>query len=229
MDKIGAETLKRMEKAAAYNGAIFRQLNPVVSGDILEIGCGIGSFTEQLVRKGNVTAVDIEKVYIARTKRRLGKRAEVGFGDIEHAQYFFPKGRKFNSMICLNVLEHIKDDQKALSNMSSLLKKEGKIFLLTPAMPLFYGQMDRGLGHFRRYTGEGLKRMFEKSGLQVDTVYYFNWLGGLGWFLNSRVLQRKLLPSHQLALFAFVSRPLLFLERFIKPPFGLSVCIIAHK
>lgn len=229
MDIVGAETLKRMDTARFYNEEIFSLAKPFLKGDILEVGCGIGSFTEKLISVGNVTAIDIEKYYISKTKKALGKRAHVGFGDIEKGKYFFDSSKRFDSIICLNVLEHIQNDTKTLQNIYSLLRKKGTVFLLTPAHPAFFGSLDKGLGHARRYTKSDVRAKFLKAGFKVKRVYYFNSFGGLGWFLNSKLLRRKILPRHQLKVFSIVGRIPLFFEKFVKPPFGLSVVIIASK
>lgn len=229
MDKIGAETLKRMDKASFYNKQIFRLIEKHLRGEILEVGCGIGSFTQKLVSFGHVTAVDIEKFYITRTKKHMKGLASVGFGDVEQGKWFFPSTKKFDTIICLNVLEHIKNDKNALKNMYSLLKKGGKLVLLTPAHQAIYGSLDIGLGHERRYTTGGLSNLFKNIGYKVQDVYYFNWLGALGWGLNAKVLSRKVLPSKQLGLFSIAARITLFFEKFIKPKFGLSVFIVGEK
>lgn len=228
MDVIGAETLKRMETVPFYNDLIFKQFKSLLRGNILEIGCGIGSFTKEMLRFGSVTAVDIEEEYIRKTKLKTKNKASVGFGDIEKGTFFFRK-RNFDTIVCLNVLEHIHKDQDALKNIYKLLNPQGRVFLLTPAHPTAYGEIDKGLSHFRRYTKKSLSNKFRKAGFAVETVYYFNAVGIFGWFLNSRVLKRKILPSNQLVLFRFLAKPILFIEKFIKPPFGLSVCLIATK
>ncbi len=229
MDHIGAETLKRMDTARFYNDEIFRRAKPFMHGDILEIGCGIGSFTKKLTKRGDVWAIDIEKYYISKTKKALGKSAHVGFGDIEAGKYFFYSKKKFDSIICLNVLEHIKNEDTTLKNISNLLKKGGSVFLLTPAHQLFFGSLDQGLGHERRYTVKKLGDQFTKAGLTVQHTYYFNAFGGIGWFVNSRIFRRKIMPSNQLRIFTMIGRIPLFFEKFIRPPFGLSVIVVASK
>ncbi len=229
MDKVGAETLKRMDTARFYNDVIFHRAEKLLKGDILEVGCGIGSFTKKLATKGNVTSIDIERLYINKTKKALRDNASVGYGDIEKGVYFFDNNKKFDSIVCLNVLEHIKNDDKALLNMYSLLKKGGNIFLLTPAHPFFYGSLDKNLGHERRYKIQHLVKLFVKSHFKIQRSYYFNLLGGLGWFINSRIFKRQIIPSNQLWAFVLFSRIPLFLENFFVPPFGLSCIVIASK
>lgn len=228
MDEVSIETLKRMKKVDFYNGWLVEKVSKHVRGDILEIGCGIGNMTELLVKLGEVTAIDIEKYYIAKTKKRLGKKARVGFGDAETGR-FFSGGKKFDTVINFNVLEHIEHDEKAVLNMARRLKRGGKLIILTPAHSLLFGNLDVNLGHYRRYSKNSLSEIFKSSGLVVREAGYVNWFGALGWFVNSRILRRKILPSKQLGMFAALSRPFLFFERFFGPPFGLSVLAIGEK
>ena len=227
-DKIGHETLKRMEKVGFYNKWLIKKVAKYLSGDILEIGCGIGNMTEILSGYGDVTATDIEKYYIARTKKRMKKRVSVGFGDAETGKFFF-KNKKFDVVVNFNVLEHIKNDEKAISIMERKLRKGGKLIIVTPAHKFLLGSLDKNLGHHRRYSKKEIRSKFKKAGLSVVELKYLNWFGALGWFLNSRILRRKVLPSNQLGLFAFLSKHLLFLEKFISPLFGLSVLIVGEK
>lgn len=228
MDKVGVETLKRMERVSFYNKWLIKSVEKYLGGAILEIGCGIGNMTELLVGYGEVTATDIDKYYIARTKKRLKKKARVGFGDIEAGEFFFGN-EKFDVLINFNVLEHIDNDQKAINNMVSKLKKGGKLVIITPAHMALFGSLDKNLGHYRRYRKAEIGRKFERAGLRVIESRYLNWFGAVGWFVNSRILRRKLLPSSQLGLFNLISRPFLFLERFASAPFGLSVLIVGEK
>ena len=101
-DIIGIETLKRMEKMGFYNKWLVGKVKDYLSGEILEIGCGIGNITELLVHYGKVTATDIERYYIAKTKKRMKGRALIGFGDAEMGIFFFGN-KKFDVVINFNV------------------------------------------------------------------------------------------------------------------------------
>lgn len=228
MDKLGLETLKRMEKVSFYNKWLIKKVRQYLSGDILEIGAGIGNMTELLAKYGTVVATDIEKYYISKTKKRLKRKVLVGFGDAEAGKFFF-KNKKFDVVISFNVLEHINDDQKAIDNMAAKLKAGGKLIILTPAHRLLFGSLDKNLGHFRRYAKFEIAEKFKNANLDVAEIRYLNWFGAIGWFVNSRLLRRKLLPSKQLSAFAMLAKPFLFLERFLEPPFGLSVLVVGIK
>ncbi|MEK7470473.1 MAG: class I SAM-dependent methyltransferase, partial [Patescibacteria group bacterium] len=182
-----------------------------------EVGAGIGNFTSKLSKYGKVTAIDYDPNY-----------KNANYGDIESNKYFF-KNKKFESIVCMNVLEHIKDDKKALSNMFNLLNHGGKLILLVPAHQWAFGRIDKGLGHFRRYSKNEVVNKLHDSCFLIQDSRYLNWLGLIGWFINARILKRKIIPEGQLGIFDKIARPFLMLEEIIPAPLGLSVLAIGEK
>jgi SAM-dependent methyltransferase len=215
--KIGHKTLEIMSKASWYNNWLMEQIKGYLRGEILEVGAGIGNFTGALKRYGKVTVIDYDPEY-----------KNANYGDIEKGKYFFGR-KKFDSIVCMNVLEHIKDDKKALKNMCSLLRDGGKLILLIPASPFCYGELDKRLGHFRRYTKKSLNNLFKTTGYSINSIRYLNWLGLIGWFINAKVFKERIIPEGQLEIFDYIARPFLWMEEIIEPPFGLSVLAIGVK
>lgn len=228
MDKVGKRGLEIMRASSWYNSWIFSFISPYVFGNILEIGGGIGNFTSLLFNNGRVVSIDIKSEYLPIIKRATRGQAQVGIGDIEKGKYFFGR-KKFDSAICLNVLEHVNDHKRALKNMYKLLKKGGHLCLLVPAHQFLFGKMDENLGHYRRYSKSKLKTLVRKAGFEVLRIRYLNPIGWLGWFLNSRILKEETVPAGQIGIFDRLARPFLVLEKFYDPPFGLSVLIIGRK
>ncbi len=228
MISTGELTLKVMKEASWYNEWLFSLVNPHCRGEILEIGSGIGNFTDLLLKKGNVTAIDIDKKYIDLFKTRRSKGLQSGYGDIEKNKFFF-KDKKFDTIICLNVLEHIKEDNKALANMFSLLNKKGKLILLVPAHKLLFSKFDTNLGHFRRYNVAGTDEKLELSGFKYITSRYINWWAAIGWYIFLKIFKKEQLPDQEVKIFNYLGKFLLWPEKFIKFPFGLSVLAIAEK
>ncbi|OGM04446.1 hypothetical protein A2715_05070 [Candidatus Woesebacteria bacterium RIFCSPHIGHO2_01_FULL_39_32] len=226
MDKVGEYTLQIMKLAGWYNNWLFSLVKPYLKGKILEVGTGIGNFTYLLAKEGEVTSIDIDKVYINKLKKSVS--IKVGYGDIEKGTYFFSK-KKFDCIVCMNVLEHIKNDSVALENMLSLLKPKGRLILLIPAHKFAYGRLDKNLGHYRRYSKGEIVLKLVGSGFKVKKLNFLNFFGIVGWFLNSRLLKRDVLPSSQLRIFDLISRPFLFVEKFIEPRMGLSILVVAEK
>ncbi len=137
--------------------------------------------------------------------------------------------KKFDTIVCVNVLEHIKDDEKALANMFRLLSPKGNLLLFVPALSQLYGALDKQLGHFRRYTKNMLSKKILKAGFQIKKISYSNFFGIFGWYLNSRILKRKRFSILQPLIFdkfvPLISRT----ESLLELPIGMSLFLVAEK
>ncbi len=222
------QTLESMSQAVWYNQWTLNKFKKFLNGEILEVGCGIGNFTKTLVNYGKVWAIDINNEYIKKIQEQIKGNAQVGFGDIEKGEYFF-QTRKFDTIVCLNVLEHIKDDVAAVNNLYKLLKKNGKLILLVPAHRFLYGEIDRSIGHFRRYDKIGLTKRLEKSGFKIILLRSINLLGALGWFMAGKILQKEIVGEGNIKIFNLIAPLVLPLENLIEPPIGTSILIVAKK
>ena len=137
-------------------------------------------------------------------------------------------GERFDTVICLNVLEQIEDDAGSLAAMKAVLEPLGKVALLVPALPALYGTLDRELGHFRRYTRTGLRKLFHDASLSLTHMEYFNLAGVPGWWLTGRVLRRDLIPTGPLAVYEMLV-PLFRLETLLPWRFGQSLIAIGER
>src|SRR3990167_9429618 len=198
-------TLESMNKASWYNDWVFKKFKKYLTGDILEVGCGIGNFTKKLSDHGSVTAIDIEESFLKIAKEKTKDEVLIGKGDIEKGRYFF-KEKKFDAIICLNVLEHIKDDTTALKNIQRLLKPKGYAVLILPAHKSLYGSIDRAIGHYRRYSKGQILKMLKKNELKLIKMRRVNSLGAIGWFLSGKVFKNNTVSEKKLKLFNIFSR-----------------------
>lgn len=228
-DPIGKQALEVMSQAGWYNKWTFELFKSELGDKVLEIGSGIGNYTKMIVKVSkHVYATDIRDEYLKKLNKLKSKNIEVTFADIEKNK-FDQKVSQCDSIVCLNVLEHIMDDLRALRNMRSKLKRGGRLLLLVPSHKEFFGTLDKGLGHYRRYNKSSLQRKLKQAGFKIERIKYINPIAGLGWFLNARVLKKKELWSGNIKIFTALVKPLIFLEKFIEPPFGLSVFVVAKK
>jgi SAM-dependent methyltransferase len=138
------------------------------------------------------------------------------------------RARRFDTVLCLNVLEHIERDDDALATFAALLPPDGRLVIQVPAMHALYGDIDRAIGHYRRYEREELVAKLERHGFVIDECRYFNLPGVLGWYLNSRLLRRRTLPGMQ-ARAASALVPLLQLEQRRPPKRGMCLLAVARK
>lgn len=221
------ETLESMTQAVWYNQWTLKKFAKYLKGDILEVGCGIGNFTKSLLKYGRVFAIDIDKNYIDKIRLSLTK-AQVGVGDIEKEEYFFTS-QNFDSIVCLNVLEHIKEDTTSLMNLFKLLKPGGFLILLVPAHPFLYGEIDRSIGHFRRYTKKELLNKMESIGFNIIKERTINFLGAFGWFVAGKILKEARVENKKIKIFNLFAPLFLSIENIVEPPFGTSILIVAQK
>src|SRR6185437_4450134 len=103
----------------------------------------------------------------------------------------FPAGQSFDTVVCLNVVEHVQDDVGTLENIRNVLAEGGRAIILVPCGPRLYGSLDEVLGHFRRYTKEQLTKVAEQAGFHLEKMLEFNRPGVAGWWLNACVLRRR--------------------------------------
>lgn len=223
-----AKTLESMSQAQWYNQWTKNHFERYLSGEILEIGCGIGNFSKYLSKYGNLTAIDINEEYLKMAKKRIFGQAEVGFGDIERGEYFF-NNRKFNCVVCINVLEHIKDDVKAIRNIHKLLTPGGFLIILVPAHRFLYNSIDKSIGHFRRYEKREFEKILIDNGMEVLRIKSLNFLGIIGWFMAGKLFREKQVSEMKIKIFNLVSPIFLLTENLFELPIGTSILTIARK
>ncbi len=224
------QTLQKMKKLHRYNRWIFSKFQPFLGRRILEIGSGTGNITKFLLDRDFILATDVEPKYLTHLRNTFEKykKFKIEHLDISGAETEHYRSFHIDSVICLNVLEHVEQDEIALRRIFSLLEPGGRLLLLVPSHPSIYGSIDKHLGHHRRYGRRELENKLEAVGFKILLMKYFNRTGTLGWFLNSKVLRRKSLPSFQMRIYNLLV-PLLKLEKFFPLPFGTSLLAVAEK
>lgn len=223
--------LETLSQASRFNEEVWARVEPFMGNDILEVGMGIGIFTEKLLARGRVFGVDIVPEFVAEARRRLGSRqdlksvvADMGAGVPDSLREC-----SFDTIVCMNVLEHIKDDRATLSRFFGLLKPGGRLVLVVPAHKWLFNPLDAHDGHFRRYEKAELRSLMEEAGFHVAHESRFNLFGIAGWLINGTLLRRKDLPSGQMGVFDLLAPWLFRLERLIGPPAGLSLLAVGVR
>jgi 2-polyprenyl-3-methyl-5-hydroxy-6-metoxy-1,4-benzoquinol methylase len=221
-----------MAKAGNYFAWQSRMVLKELGQRVVEVGCGIGNFTGMLLDREIVIALDVEERCVERLQARYPGRRNLHVFCRDASDAAFAELIRFHpdSFVCLNVLEHIADDQKALAAMAAMLPPDGVIVLLVPAFEALYGPLDHNLGHYRRYTRRSMLRMAESLGLAVKIAHYVNAAGLFGWWANAKLFHRQAQSRRQIVFFdRFVVPVISRMERVIRPPFGQSLFVVLRK
>ena len=228
VDQVGAATLERMAAAPRYNRWMFERLSPWVGHRVLEVGAGIGNMSAFLTDRERLVLTDTEPYYLGRLRECFGGRPNVRIVELR-LPAFDPQlvAERVDTVLCLNVLEHIEQEEASLTAMRHLLDPGGRLVLLVPALRSLYGTLDQALGHFRRYARRELVRKLDATGFRVRHVEYFNLGGALGWWLASRVLRRPMISTAALRWYEALV-PLLRLERWLPWRVGQSLIAIGE-
>jgi SAM-dependent methyltransferase len=135
-----------------------------------------------------------------------------------------------DSIVCLNVLEHVRDDLRALEHMRQVLEPGGRAVFMLPAFESLYGPIDRNLGHFRRYSKRSWRDLAARAGFRIKLARYTNPVGFLGWWVNAKILGKTEQSEAQIALFDSVIVPVMSrAEAWMEPPFGQSIFTVLEK
>jgi SAM-dependent methyltransferase len=229
-DAAGAETLEIMSAAPKYNRWMYDAIAPWLGRRVLEIGSGIGNMSAHILagERERVVLTDIDPWYLDRLREQFQDRSEV---DVQELTLPDPTAEsryadeQLDTVVALNVVEHIEDDVGTLRTMAGLLTPGGRAVILVPALQSIFGSLDEELGHFRRYSRASLSAAFERAGLRLEHMTWYNRVGVLGWWLNARVRRVKRIPLDQLRAFDRMV-PALRYERFFPLPFGQSLIAI---
>ncbi|MHB8879112.1 MAG: methyltransferase domain-containing protein [Myxococcaceae bacterium] len=139
------------------------------------------------------------------------------------------RGERIDTVVLSNVLEHIEDDAGAVAGFRRLLPPGGRVVILVPALPSLFGAMDEAVGHFRRYSREGLQQLLDGGGFEVERLEWMNLASIPGWFVNGRVFRRRSVPPLQLRLYDRVL-PLIGRLEGLMPrlPVGMNLFAVAR-
>ena len=224
--------LEIMAATVNYRKWIYDNIQGSLGRRVIELGAGIGNFTELLTDRDIVAAVDKSEAAVERMKNKFSAFHNVipMRMDIESPELRELGRLDADTIVCINVLEHIDDDARALSDMYTLLTPGGRLIVLVPAFRFLYGSIDRIVGHHRRYGRKELSSRLHNAGFCIREIFFMNSIAVFGWFLNNRILKRQEESPAQVAFFDKCIAPWMrAIEHVVRPPFGLSLIAIGEK
>ncbi len=136
----------------------------------------------------------------------------------------------YDTVVLLNVLEHIPDDHQALGDIYESLAPGGKMILWVPAFEALYSKFDQRIGHYRRYRRNELLDLVHNVGFGQSTARYANLPGFFAWWLVVRVLRRSPTAGRLASIYDRFFIPVIRrVERVVRPPIGQSLLVIAQR
>jgi len=200
----GHATLDAFAFAPKFTRWMADVVAPYAGGRVLEIGAGMGNMSRHLAPRRNLyVATDINPEYIEHLGNMFRHRSEVWVRklDATNDEDFAVFADQMDTVVCLNVLEHIEDDSATLRAIRGILQPDGKLILLVPNDPKAYGTIDKQIGHFRRYTPETLRAVLLGAGYVVDDVLKFNRVSMPAWRFAGQVRKTQHLSRVSLQIF----------------------------
>lgn len=197
MKYIGSE-LELFSEAINWKSYFSEVLDNYVSGDVLEVGAGIGETTKFLynskVTSWDSLEPDSEFTNLLKENEFYKKnKISVFTGTSKNLESY----KKYDTILYIDVLEHIEDDKSELEKISGFLKDDGKVIVLSPAHNFLFSPFDESVGHFRRYDKAGLLKS-TPSCLKLQRSIYLDSLGVLLSFVNMLLLKQSMPKKSQI-------------------------------
>ncbi|HUP01915.1 MAG TPA: class I SAM-dependent methyltransferase [Gemmatimonadota bacterium] len=229
-DEYGSRVLHNLERARLFNQWMADAIAPYVGARVFEVGAGIGNITRLLLPRDLYLASDINPHHLAYLRNfALGKSyLQVESLDLEDPVDFERWRGRFDTVICLNVLEHVSDPVRSLHNIHSCLARDGKLLLYVPQGPGLCSSLDEVLGHRCRYDQPNLFAELAEAGFEVESCREFNRAGVPGWVINGKIRRRRSFSPFQLKIFNSLV-PLLRRIDGALPWRGLGLLAVARR
>jgi SAM-dependent methyltransferase len=233
IDPFYAEDLRQMAQAVNYRDWQFRMVEPFLGERVLEVGGGIGNFTLELAGNNrSVITLEPNEYCFRQLQEKTSDFPKVQplQATVESLDTALHSDDSFDSVVLMNVLEHIEDDQSVLIALKRRLAPGGRIVVLVPACSWAFGPLDKRLGHFRRYSKGYSIQLYRKAGLQVEFIRYYNFIGIWGWWWNAKLGKLRGQSDAQIRIFDRWVVPIASrVEKFISLPVGQSILIVGSK
>jgi glycosyltransferase involved in cell wall biosynthesis/phospholipid N-methyltransferase len=229
-DDHGSNILVRMSNVPNFNRWMGDVVRPHLGARVLEIGAGIGNITRALCPRDRYTVTDLNPLFLDYLRGSLAGRPYIDVRrlDVSERRDFEGLESKYDTIVCLNVLEHVGDEAGALANMRSALEAGGAAIILVPQSPALRGTLDEALGHVRRYTRASLASALESAGFEVVKMFDFNRATAPAWWWNGKILRRSSFGRVQLKLLNVTIWFWKRVDRFL-PWRGTSLVAVARR
>jgi len=219
-------------KAINWKKYFSSQIKPYIKQNVLEVGAGIGS-TTTLLNDGTVSKwllLEPDEIMARKLREKIDRHefppnCEVVIGTLEQLS----QDNKFDTIIYIDVLEHIDDDRKEIKNASEHLNENGHLIILSPAFSFLFSPFDKAIGHYRRYTMRDLKKIVPTA-LEVVKFKYLDTIGFFASFANRLFLRQSYPTAKQIAIWDKMLIPVSKItDKIFLHSFGKTVLAIWRK
>lgn len=230
--------LEAMGAASNYHRWILAVFKPFLGRHVVEVGAGLGAFSELILSQHPCETLSLVepsdemhgKLAEKASRMDTTTRVETYHANFVNAAPLIKAKQAPDSVIYVNVLEHIADDEFELETVRQNLSEGGCIFLFVPALQWLYGVFDERVGHVRRYTKRELEDKLERSGFNILLSSYFDLAGVAPWWIKYRLLKSATMGERGVRFYdRFIVPAARRIESVASPPIGKNVIVIAQK
>jgi glycosyltransferase involved in cell wall biosynthesis len=227
----GRAHLNNLTGTPAYVSWVVNLLRPHLGDRVLELNAGIGTMSGRLLgRRLQYYATERDPLYLHALNNRFLRTPHVQVRELnpENAQDYAKLEQRFDTVLCLNVLEYAGDAEAVVRAACSVLDDGGVLVVLAPQGRALFGSLDRTMGHRRRFAPADVEQILKNAGLSIERSYQVNRISLPIWWLASRVLHTRQLNKVTLKLF---DKTVWLWRRldFLIPWRGLSLIVVARK
>lgn len=223
--------LEAMQFARRYHRWIIDEIRPFFGKNVAEVGAGCGNLSQFLLEESidSLTAFEPSSNMFDLLEKKLRNESRATLINDFFGSRNIDSGDGYDSVVYINVMEHIEDDQGEIGRAFDSLKPGGHLIIYVPALAWLYSDFDRAIGHFRRYHKSELVRLVSDQGFDVVQAKYFDSLGIIPWYLNAVLLGRSI-NSKSVALYDRLAIPMLSrVERYLPPWIGKNLLVVGRK
>lgn len=228
--------LESMSFAVNYHKWIVDEFRSFLGKHFVEVGAGTGSFSELLLEENPQTLSLVEPSgmfeHLQNNISQIKSSSKVNFyhSVFTQAAAEIAALQKPDSIVYVNVLEHIEDDLNELKIVYQTLEKGGRCFIFVPALMKLYGEFDRKIGHFRRYTKSELENKCKLAGFNIIKSKYFDFTGIIPWYAKYKIFKSDSLDAGAVTLYDKIVVPITSrFEKIIPAPIGKNLLVIIEK
>lgn len=222
-------------KSHNFTEWLYGEIKPYIKGNILEVGSGLGTYSGKIVRdfdKNKIWLSDVDPIDLENLKNKFASSPNISVVkiDLNKESDYRQILPRVDTIVALNVLEHLKDDISVLNNLYDKLTDGGNLIIIVPAHKFLFNNLDVITGHYRRYDREEILKKISKAKFAIKKCFYFNFTAIFGWYVNGNILKKSQINYTAMNLYNKIIPFFRFFEKkILRRKLGISLIVIASK